>query len=41
LIAGTNADGHRLLTLVDGDRALGWIHHDGRVVLTGPELLEA
>lgn len=41
LIAGTNADGHRLLTVVDGDRPLGWIHHDGRVVLTGPELLEA
>lgn len=41
LIAGTNADGHRLLTLVDGDRTIGWIHHDGCVAMTDPEPLEA
>ena len=33
LVAGVNADGHRLITLTDGDDQLAWIHHDGRVLI--------
>lgn len=32
LVAGVNADGHRLIAVTDGDHELAWIHHDGRVL---------
>jgi hypothetical protein len=32
LVAETNRDGHRLLTVRDRNGVVAWIHHDGRVV---------
>ena len=41
LVAGTNPDGHRLLTVMSHDRPHAWIHHDGRVVTADHELSAA
>lgn len=32
IVAETNPDGHRLLSVRDRHGVLAWIHHDGRVV---------
>lgn len=32
LVAETNRDGHRLLSVRDRNGVIAWIHHDGRVV---------
>jgi hypothetical protein len=31
IAAGVNADGHRVITLIDGDHPVASIHQDGRV----------
>ena len=41
LTAGTNSDGHRLLSLADAGQPVAWIHHDGRVVLAQHQLIGA
>jgi len=41
LLAGVNRDGHRLLSIAEGDREIARIHHDGQVVLFGRQLVDS
>jgi hypothetical protein len=41
VVAETNRDGHRLLSVRDRHGVVAWIHHDGRVVRLQPELATA
>lgn len=41
LVAETNRDGHRLLSVHDRHGVVAWIHHDGRVVRLQSELATA
>ncbi len=41
IVAETNRDGHRLLSVRDRHGVVAWIHHDGRVVRLQPELATA
>ena len=41
LVAETNRDGHRLLSLHDRHGVVAWIHHDGRVVRLQAEFAAA
>lgn len=41
LVAETNRDGHRLLSVRDRHGVVAWIHHDGRVVRLQGELAAA
>ena len=38
IVAETNRDGHRLLSVRDRHGVVAWIHHDGRVVRLQSEL---
>lgn len=38
IVAETNRDGHRLLSVRDRHGVVAWIHHDGRVVRLQPRL---
>lgn len=41
IVAETNRDGHRLLSVHDRHGVVAWIHHDGRVVRVQAELATA
>lgn len=41
IVAETNRDGHRLLSVRDRHGVVAWIHHDGRVVRLQRELATA
>lgn len=41
IVAETNRDGHRMLSVRDRHGVVAWIHHDGRVVRVQPELATA
>ena len=41
LVAETNRDGHRLLSVRDRNGVVAWIHHDGRVVRLQSQLAAA
>ena len=41
IVAETNRDGHRLLSVRDRNGVVAWIHHDGRVVRLQAELATA
>jgi hypothetical protein len=41
IVAETNRDGHRLLSVRDRHGVVAWIHHDGRVVRFQTEVAKA